>query len=333
MFSKEICYFNIVGFWNCLQEVEEMEQSMEKTPDFFHFDLEQIKQEMTTYALELGLISKEDLTEWNQKLGMVQKMVVKDYVSWYGHTDIGAKTIEINVPGCLVKGSWFLYETVFHELAHYESDIHQELYLSRDQKATYIKKILLKKMGLSYGEPLIRENPLLDAPNWGFILLDEVVAQMTAEMMVTKKFGPGIYPGRRIISSNSDKRKERQELLTDPELELETEINAYPEYYAFAEKFSKTLHIDSMAEFCSKAMHPGFVDWMISQYEQKEEGLFTLYQILSYMGMIAKKDYHLKKAVTTLPSNDPAMDPKNVYQAMVMLNQLLDHTLEKETTR
>ena len=51
------------------------------------------------------------------------------------------------------------------------------------------------------------------------------------------------------------------------------------------------------------------------------------------MGMIAKKDYHLKKAVTTLPSNDPAMDPKNVYQAMVMLNQLLDHTLEKETTR
>ena len=88
-----------------------------------------------------------------------------------------------------------------------------------------------------------------------------------------------------------------------------------------------------MAEFCSKAMHPGFVDWMISQYEQKEEGLFTLYQILSYMGMIAKKDYHLKKAVTTLPSNDPAMDPKNVYQAMVMLNQLLDHTLEKETTR
>ena len=206
-------------------------------------------------------------------------------------------TIYINEEKCKNKGEYFIDEVIFHELSHLVNEVHRDLF---EYKYSRIKDFEKQKSYIADGNDLVRY------PTWGMILIDESIAQYTAQLLVNRKYGGNIYPEYFYETP-----------LTDPKVYLKTIFADYPEAHKFADKFARTIYSGDSALFklCKDSYRDTFIENMFIKYNFRENGMNDLYEILGYMGNILIADY-ASKGHFSFKGSEINKDKKMVLQSM-----------------
>lgn len=222
----------------------------------------------------------------------------------------GKNVILINSERCRNKSDYFMDEVIFHELTHFINEIHRDIYINRT------KKVLKFKNTYSY---IASNNQLLKYPEWGAILLDESIAQKTAQIMVEEKYNRKIY-----------KTEGYRTKLTEPQVVLMTDFADYPEYCKFATKFAQTVYggENALNELCKSSFKGDCLDEIFEAYKCKKDGIKDLYEILGYMGNIAIADY-ASKGHFVVPNSEENRNKQNVLRSMATVNMKLDDLIKR----
>lgn len=222
-----------------------------------------------------------------------------------------------------LKGNYYLDEVLFHEFSHVINSFHNSIY---GEDSFIIKDYIESKMdSFTNGDLLIMEDPLLynQDPYLGIVLLDEFIAQMIAQKLVLSKYNDiNIYEKANYVNGNYIDDYEYRFYTTDicnPPKEILTELADYEEFYPYAKNFINKYGYNH-EEFIKKSLNKKFIKDFIDSIPS--EKINDFYQELCYLGVIKCRSYIVRGFETENDKNDPANNPKKVYEVMNKLENL-----------
>ena len=213
----------------------------------------------------------------------------------------GIKKIKINPRKMANKPYYFMDEVIFHELTHAANEIHLDLYVKKETGKIlgYKKNIEDKRNRESY----YNSNKLAKYPEWGFLLLDEAIAQKIAQMMVEYKYNRKIYEPKYLESNIYPKGIIYRSTFAD-----------YKEYEKPAEIFSKmTIGETGLIGLAYRSLKDSAIDKVLESIDHNE-----LYDILGYMGNIAIAEY-AANGKFTLANSEELRKKENVVKSFAYI--------------
>lgn len=219
----------------------------------------------------------------------------------------GKPIILVNTDKCLAHAEkHYLDEVLFHEFSHINNEVQRDLYVYRAHRI----------MGFKEDFKRFATDLLVRYPEWGFILLDEIIAQYTAQQMTELKHGKGTYKPFDFVMTDITKTK----------YALGTKTTDYPECHKFADRFAKTVYDDEnpMFELCKDAYDHNLLDNIFNRYKNIPNGVEELYHLLGYMGNIMLAIYEKKYGFRYGEASDFNTKPENVEQSMILALKMSD---------
>ena len=219
--------------------------------------------EYISLGLETGLFEKSQKDTIRSRVANVEIREIKgSTVPTYNacSTVDGNRLLIVNTDKCSpIEAD----EDIFRELSTLVNDIHRDLYVYNNSRIIEFKD--------RYKDYFVG-NPLLRYPEWGMILLDKVISEYTAKVLVDKKYDLG----------GEDLEEYSSKYLDNPK-----------DQYYLANKFSKTIYSgkNSLKKLCIAAYRDCAVDTILCKYGDRENGMYKLYEILANMGNVALSNH------------------------------------------
>lgn len=214
--------------------------------------------------------------------------------------DNGRASIIINTNECLSHTEkHYLDEVIFHEMSHVNNEIQRDFYVYSSKRIMSFKEEYKR----------FATDLLVRYPEWGFILLDEVIAQYTAQKMVERKYGGKPYEDYHFFITD----------LTKTRLALGTKLSDYPEGYKFADAFAKTIYDgeDSLYRLCVDAYAYNLLDNIFFKFRSNPNLIEDYYKLLGYMGNIMLAIYD-KTHDFRFSESEYNRRPENVEKSMTL---------------
>jgi hypothetical protein len=212
----------------------------------------------------------------------------------------GSTTLKINPNKLTNKPYYFLDEVIFHELTHAVSEVNIAIADFRDHNTgkitAYKDYVEDMRRRYNYNNP----NRLAKYPEWGFLLLDEAIAQQTAQAMVECKYSKKIY-----------NKEAKTSIIYPDNVYFYTTFADYPEYEKPANYFSQlVVGNDGILGMSNLAFRDKLLDKIYKTVDYNE-----LYDILGYMGNIAIAEY-AARGKFTLPNSEELRNKDNVSKSL-----------------
>lgn len=239
-------------------------------------------QDYIRFGYEIGIINKENIDRIYSRL-LKTKIIQFDKDEGFGgftYLDENDNIIKILMSKkCIDRESNSLNrsfeeyydENLFHELTHAVGITPQEIDLE-------LNKLIPKE----------KRNERFYYMDYGYSLIDEVIAQSISQRMVTKKYGT-LYPFERkkfVFNKNSEYNKSFS-------YEYNSNLQWYGEIEQIALDFVETLYEKRNINLIFKDHFNGTVfEKMKNVFENKKDGLDSLYKLLGNLGNILCCDYY-----------------------------------------
>lgn len=211
---------------------------------------------------------------------------------------------------------YFEDEVLFHEFTHAISSLYENTietgdaykfkknFLKESEKEDYVDDFSYIKDYMSEDEKKKFDqyvnNDNLHLAGYGWILLDEFVAQTIAQKMVKSKYeDKSIYPLKAYESE-----------LSNPTYRFYSDLADYEVFTPFATKFIESMYgTKDIENFCKDSLDTDFINKVFEQFQKRPDGLEHLYKMLGGMGNIYFADQVKKGHVTDNKLNE--RDPKH----------------------
>ena len=278
------------------------------------YNIKEIKKDFINCGLALNLFNDSHIDLIKEKLRNTS--ITEDYSlnaeALTIQNDNGSKEIIVNPSRIVNKSQMEIEELFFHEFFHAVSEINYEI---SKINSDYNREIYERPQGrfVPFEERVIeareRNNPyynnglnrLNQFPGWGLILLDEVLAQTTAQAMIEAKYN---------VTYESVLQKSS---IYPSDYEFSSSLKYYSEYEEPATCFSKMVTRNkNLLTLSSLALKNEFLDTVFDKFSDKEN---TLYDIFAYMGNIAIALYQ-KEGHSVQEGAEKNTTPENVLLSL-----------------
>ena len=278
------------------------------------YNIEEIKKDFIDYGLYLSLFDNSHVDKIKEKLKNIN--ITEDYSlnaeALTIQNNNGSKEIIVNPSRIINKSQIEIEELFFHEFFHAVNEINYEMSKINSDSS---RKAYERPQGrfVPFEERVIeareRNNPyynnglnqLNQFPGWGLILLDEVLAQKTAQAMIEAKYNieyESVLQESSIYPSN---------------YEFSSSLKYYSEYEEPAICFSKMIVRDkNLLVLSGLALKDEFFDTVFDRFLDNED---RLYDIFSYMGNIAIALYQ-KEGHAAQKGAEENTTPENVLSSL-----------------
>lgn len=236
---------------------------------------------------------------------------------------------------------YFEDEVLFHEFTHaisslYENSIEtgdaykfKKNFLKESEREDYVDDFSYIKDYMSDDEKKkfdqYVDSDSLHLAGYGWLLLDEFVAQTVAQKMVKKKYNDkGIYP---IKAYNST--------LSNPPYRFYSDLADYEVFTPFATNFIETMYgTKDIENFCKDTLDANFIDSVFEKFQKRPEGLEHLYKMLGCMGNIYFADTIEKGHISeeNIDKRDPShysANKENIYNSIKEFMNIAENEAQK----
>ena len=278
------------------------------------YNLESRKAEYIELGKRIGLIDYTNEGLVRSRLCNIELVEDKTLPGEAQVIQHGNKRILIVNPSRLAfKPDWYIDEVFFHEFTHAANEIDISIADFRDHNrgeiAEFIEFVKNMRNRYHYENP----NPLAQMPEWGFLLLDEAIAQQVAQSMNKIKYGENLY----------QIQPYRPPIYPD-KIAIMTTFTDYKEYERPAQYFSRIVFrkkTDGSTHFNDSDIL-GLAN--LSLRDQCLDKIFTtvdyneLYDILGYIGNIAIAEYYTHSKFK-LKDSEELRDKDNLVKSFVFI--------------
>lgn len=271
--------------------------------------------EYYNYAIRLGLIkgqkAKTDLAIRFNRMRIIIDSTLPKTANLKLERNANEITLLIS-PNFLNKSDYEISEGLFHDLTHAISRIEDSLYNENDKlirKYVDTYSSTVRKMFNPNYDSSEFEDYNLNSPysytEWGFVLLDEAIAQEVAEEMLELKYGK--------------KREKSVSRCSFAPITYYHDFSCYGIYQELALKFAKTLRgINDLHDLAVASFQDDFLNNLIAEHTESLYTYEALFKELSYLGFICFVDYNERGFLSNKLSFDAATI-KSTYQKVLSL--------------
>lgn len=282
------------------------------------FNLNKRKDDFLFYGQRIGLFDEYEAHRIKNNV-FDRITIVEDYTlvgeSQLVQNNDGSKILRINPNYLMNKTEYYIDELIFHELFHAASEINKEISkINADNQRGYYDRpvgriVPFEERVLNKGHR--SPNNLNQYPGWGFLLLDEALAQYTAQALVEVKLSKKIY------STHQSSSRIYPSYHT-----FSTSLAFYGEYEEPATCFSKLIVGNrGLLALASLSLNNEFLDTVFDRVSDED----TLYDILGYMGDIGIAVYADQGHINEVPQNSVQnRRPSNVLNSFQALKSITD---------
>ncbi len=273
--------------------------------------------EFFKYSIDEGFLNQNYAMENYTQIG---DMYVEFNDSIDGDAWVHGNTVTINRRKTFADEKYASL-VLFHELAHLCSDLHKNMFTPKGILSTY-RDVMEREFSTDYkcGNRITKlddvDNPYTYLM-FGFLLLDEVTSENTAEQLVARKFNIQRKPYR-----------QEQRKIGNHYVSYTTNMGYYTIGQGLADSFAKTLFLpngEKNLNGLSKAvLNKGFTKDLIRQHYESKYALSALYKEISYLGAIA---YYEEQSQGRLQERRK-IDPQLVYESYQNVTELMDKGYE-----
>lgn len=306
-------------------------------------NLDKRMQEYIELGKKMGMINNENIERVISRLERVKISVDNSIVgdarieSDRDNDSVNIKLNQNRIQQEINNGKYYFEdEVLFHEFTHsisslYENSIEtgdaykfKKNFLKESEKDDYVDDYSYIKDYMNNEEKekfdkYVNEDKLHLA-GYGWILLDEFVAQTVAQKMVKRKHNDrGIYAIKAHDSS-----------ISNPPYRFYSDLADYEVFTPFSTKFIESMYgTKDIENFCKDSLDSDFIDKIFENFQKRPDGLEHLYKMLGNMGNIFFANEIERGHITEeqLDKRDPSHyseNKENIYNSIKEFMSIAD---------